>query len=204
MTDQINNLLTSFRRRNIPCFYVKNRREAAKWVLSHIQPHSTVGIGGSETINELKIELLLKEKGCTVYWHWHAKNPEEAAMIRHKAMNADTYLCSSNAISEDGRLVNIDGTGNRVASMVFGPKKVLVVAGINKIAENLDNALQRVKDVACPLNARRLGLNTPCAKTGKCHDCNSPHRMCNVTTIIEGKPSGVDMHVLIVGENIGF
>jgi hypothetical protein len=204
MDDQIKVLLAAFNKRKIPCSFAKNRSEALNWALACIEPNSTVGIGGSVTVNELNIVEPLKEKGCTIYWHWQAGSPEETAQIRRRAMNADVYMCSSNAITMDGRLVNIDGTGNRVASMVFGPKKVLIVAGINKITDNLDAALQRIKNVACPLNARRLGLNTPCARTGKCHDCNSRHRMCNVTTIIEGKPYGSDMHVLIVGENMGF
>lgn len=197
-------LMAALKKRNISCSFADNRNEALEQVMSRIPKNSTVGIGGSITIKELNIKKVLKEKGCKIYWHWYKKDIEDSMLIRHKAMIADTYLCSTNAITMDGRLVNIDGTGNRVASMVFGPKSVLIVIGINKITKNIEAAMKRVKEHACPLNARRLNLKIPCALTGRCNDCESPNRMCNVTTIIEGKPNGVQMHIIIIDENMGF
>ncbi|HHW91522.1 MAG TPA: LUD domain-containing protein, partial [Firmicutes bacterium] len=114
------------------------------------------------------------------------------------------YLASSNALTEDGRLVNIDGTGNRVMGMVYGPRRVILVVGSNKLAGSLEAALERIHREACPPNARRLKLQTPCAATGECNDCSSPDRMCKVTTIIEGKPGATDLEVILVGEKLGY
>ncbi|MBS4023310.1 MAG: lactate utilization protein [Dethiobacter sp.] len=203
MDEQIQELMSALERKRISCTFAANRTEAAEKVLSMIPADSNVGIGGSVTIQELGIEETLKEKGCEVYWHWRVPK-EEADAERRRALTADVYLCSTNAITEDGVLVNIDGTGNRVVSMVYGPKKAVIVTGKNKIVKDVDSALKRIKEVACPLNARRLNRATPCAKTGKCHDCKTEERMCNVTTIIERAPSSIEMHVLIVGEDMGF
>jgi NAD-dependent dihydropyrimidine dehydrogenase PreA subunit/galactitol-specific phosphotransferase system IIB component len=203
MDEKIRKLLEALEKRKIACSFVANRSEAAEKVLSMIPDKSVVGIGGSMTIQELNIEESLKDKDCEVHWHWRVKK-EDMDQTRRQAMMADIYLSSANAITEDGVLVNIDGTGNRVAAMVFGPGKVLIVAGKNKIAADVHGALQRIKNIACPQNSRRLKLNTPCAKTDKCHECKSPERMCNVTTLIEGKPNSVEMFVLLVGEDMGF
>jgi NAD-dependent dihydropyrimidine dehydrogenase PreA subunit len=122
---------------------------------------------------------------------------------REKASRADVYLSSTNALTEEGKLVNIDGLGNRVASMIYGPKKVYILCGINKITKNLDEALQRIKDNTYK-NARRLKLETPCAYTEKCTDCSSPQRMCSVTTIIERRPYKTDFEVIIIGQELGY
>lgn len=206
MEQKIKNVLNSLEKRGIPCLFAENRQAAREEVLKLIAANSTVGIGGSVTIRELELSKSLLDKGCAIFWHWEAKNKQEADYVRRQAIFSDYYLCSANAITEDGRIINIDGTGNRVASMVFGPRKVIIVAGINKIAENFEQAMDRIKQQACPQNARRLNLNTPCAKDtyDGCPDCRSPERMCNVITILEGKPNSVDMQVVIVGEPMGF
>ena len=125
-----------------------------------------------------------------------------------EAHNADVYLCSSNAVTEDGKLVNIDSTGNRVASMIFGPKKVIVVAGKNKIVKDVGEALRRLKKVAAPMNARRHNLvELPCVATGACTDCDSPNRICRVITIMEKAPNRVrqpNLTVVLVAEKLGF
>jgi hypothetical protein len=113
------------------------------------------------------------------------------------------FLASSNAVTEDGKLYNIDGTGNRVAAMTFGPKKVILVCGINKIVKDIDDAHRRAKERAAPMNARRLNTKTPCAETGECADCSSPQRICNVYTALVKKPSRTDITVLLVGEPLG-
>ena len=123
---------------------------------------------------------------------------------RDKALMADVYMCSTNALTADGRLVNIDGTGNRAAGLIYGPHEVIVIVGKNKIVNGLDEAIDRIKRETCPTNARRLGLDTPCAKTDQCHDCRTSARMCNVTFIHEGPTRPVKaFHVLIVKENLG-
>lgn len=204
MKDKIDKLMKALTKREIISHYADNREEAISIIMDLIPESCLVGIGGSSTIDNLQLQESLHEKGCEILWHWQAKDREESMLIRHKALEADVYLCSTNAITVDGKLVNIDGTGNRVASMVFGPKKVVFAVGINKIVEDLEAAFQRVKGVACPLNAKRLKLNTPCALSGQCNDCESPDRMCKVTSIIEGKTKGVEMHVVIIGESLGY
>ncbi len=202
--DDVEKTLKALKARGIEAGYADNAEQAREIVSAMVSDKSTVGIGGSITVRELDLENLLLSKGCIVFWHWHGANQEEQDAIRRRAMNADYYICSSNALTVDGRLVNIDGTGNRVGSMVFGPRRAIIIVGINKLTENLDTAIERIKTEACPPNARRLNRKTPCAETGQCPDCRSPHRMCNVTAIIEGKPGSIDMDVLIVGEELGY
>ena len=129
---------------------------------------------------------------------------EEAFELRRKGMAADFMIASSNAITTDGKLVNLDATGNRVAAMSFGPKKVILVVGMNKVAPNLDAAMARVKNYCAPVNTIRLGFKTPCKETGLCADCRSPQRICNMWSIIEGHMLKDRIHVKLVGENIGY
>lgn len=119
-------------------------------------------------------------------------------------MASDLFLSSANAVTLNGELVNIDGIGNRVNSTTFGPGKVILVAGYNKIVEDVQEGIKRIKNVAAPLNARRLNIDVPCAKVGKCVDCNSPNRICRVLVILERKPSLTDIFVILVGEELGY
>lgn len=119
-------------------------------------------------------------------------------------LTCDLFLTSTNALTLTGNLVNIDGTGNRAASMFFGPRKIIIIAGRNKIVGSIEEGLNRIKMYAAPANARRLNLSTPCASTGFCADCNSPERICRITTILERKPLLTDIHVLVVNEDLGF
>lgn len=200
----VDKAIKALKGRHIDADYAVSAEQAREKVSAMVSNNSTVGIGGSITVKELDLESLLLNKDCVVFWHWHGANQEEQDAIRRKAMNADVYICSSNALTLDGKLVNIDGTGNRVSSMVFGPRRVIIIVGINKLTENLHTAIERIKTKAAPANARRLNIKTPCAETNQCSDCSSPHRMCNVTTIIEGKPGSIEMNVLIVGEKLGY
>lgn len=177
--------------------------EAKEYLLKVIDKKSTVGIGGSMTIKELGIDEELKNRGNKVLWHWTAPAKEKKA-VRESAGNADIYLCSSNAVTKDGQLVNIDGTCNRIAGMLHGTGKVYMVIGVNKIAKDFEEAISRIKNVACPANAKRLGLNTPCAKTGHCTDCTSSDRMCNATLILDRKPGSHPFEILLVNEEMGY
>lgn len=177
--------------------------EAKEYLLKVIDKKSTVGIGGSMTIKELAIDEELKNRGNKVLWHWTAPAKEKKA-VRESAGNADIYLCSSNAVTKDGQLVNIDGTCNRIAGMLHGTGKVYMVIGVNKIAKDFEEAISRIKNVACPANAKRLGLNTPCAKTGHCTDCTSSDRMCNATLILDRKPGSHPFEILLVNEEMGY
>lgn len=131
-------------------------------------------------------------------------SPEEGLELRRKGMTADIMIASSNAITLDGKLVNLDGMGNRVSAMAFGPRKVILVIGINKITADVESAIARVKHYAAPVNATRIGVDTPCVETGLCVDCRSPQRICNMWSIIEGHMIKDRIHVVLVGENLGY
>jgi L-lactate utilization protein LutB len=183
---------------------VATAEEAKQIILEEVQAGQKVGIGGSCTIEALDVVPELMAKGCPVYWHWRGKTPAEVMELRRSQLTSDVFLASSNAITEDGQLVNVDGMGNRVAAMIFGPSKVILVCGQNKVVPNLEAALDRIHNVAAPQNAKRLNTGTPCGATGQCNDCNSPERMCRVTTIIERCPHKTDLKVILVQEDLGY
>ena len=176
--------------------------EAKALILQYIGGRS-VGIGGSATVRELGLYEALTERGNEVFWHWKVEKPQ-VEETRIKAIGADVYLCSTNALTEDGRLVNIDGTGNRLAGMIYGPKTVILAVGRNKIVKDTDEAIARIKRDACPGNARRQGFQTPCALTGECHDCRPPARMCNVTAITEYPSRRHEAYrIILIDEDLG-
>lgn len=186
-----------------------SKKDAADKVLELIPLDAKVGVGGSMTIRELGLIEALTQRGNRVVHHWLPDIPvSDWLPFMTEAHNSDVFLCSSNAVTEDGKLVNIDSTGNRVASMIFGPKKVILVAGKNKIVKDVDEGLERLKRVAGPLNAKRHNLTElPCVATGLCTDCNSPKRICRAITIMERAPNRVrrsNITVVLVAENLGF
>ena len=197
--------INSLKANHFDALYTDTIQEAAQKALSLIPDSRTVGIGGSVTIREIGLVDALKKQGNIIFSHWEeGLTPEEKADKRKKALTSDIYLTSSNAITLNGQLVNIDGTGNRVGAMVFGPKKIIIIAGANKLVNNLDEAFARIRNIAAPLNGSRLNLKTPCALTGKCVDCDSPDRMCNVSVVIHKKPNLSDITVILVGETLGY
>jgi hypothetical protein len=185
--------------------YTKTREEAVQELWKQITPKQKIGVGGSVTIRGLGILEKLEAEGHTMYNHWKpGLSNENAIEIRKSQMTSDLFLGSVNAVTLNGELVNIDGIGNRVNSINFGPGKVILVAGYNKIVEDVQEGIKRIKNVAAPLNARRLNIDVPCAKVGKCVDCNSPNRICRVIVIHERKPSWTDILIIVVGEELGF
>ena len=184
---------------------VPDAQSAVKKVLEIIGKYESVGAGGSMTLEETSIVDALLQRGNTVYSSAVAKkmgtDKEEA---KKKGMSADVYLSSTNALTLEGDLINIDAIGNRVAGMFYGPDKVVVVTGKNKLTANPHTAVRRIKEIASPMNTKRLGLDTPCAKTGKCSECSSPQRICNVTVRIVYPPWGKQMHVIIIDGDFGF
>jgi len=185
--------------------YVKTKEEAVEELWKHTTPGQKIGVGGSVTIRGLGILEKLKAQGYTIYDHWTpGLSTENVLDIRRSQMTSDLFLTSTNAITAQGELVNIDGIGNRVNSMNFGPGKVILVAGYNKIVEDVHEGIKRIKNVAAPLNARRLNIDVPCAKVGRCVDCNSPNRICRVVVIHERKPSLTDILIILVGEELGY
>ena len=183
------------------CFSTKEELKAH--LLKEIDSEVSIGIGGSMTIKELGLYEELINRGNTVYWHWEVPKKERVETFV-KARDADLYFTSSNGLIENGVLLNIDGVGNRVSAMFSGPKKVFFVVGVNKISENEKAALNRIKNIACPLNAKRLGLKTPCGVSGKCTDCFHEDRMCNITVKLERSPKLLEQRVYIVGEEMGY
>ena len=185
--------------------YMKSRQEAVEEIWKYITPKTRVGAAGSITIRELGILDQLEKQGNIVYDHWKpGLSKEKILEIRKSQMTSDLFLASVNAITLNGELVNIDGAGNRVNSHIFGPGKVILVVGYNKIVEDVQEGIKRVKNVAAPINAKRLNIDVPCAKLGKCVDCNSPNRICRVVVIHERRPLLTDMLIILVGEELGF
>lgn len=205
MEEKIKKTIESLRAHAFPVEYVPDRKEAAALVLQYVPADAHVGVGGSVTIRELGLIDALKQRGNTVYDHSaEGLSPQEVLATRIKQMTSDVFLSSVNAIAQTGELVSIDGVGNRINAMNFGPKKVILVAGINKICEDLPRALERARNVAAPQNARRLGLALPCAKTERCSDCNSPLRICRSILIMAWRPLLTDITIVLVREELGY
>ena len=175
--------------------------EAVEAILQCLSPDAVCGIGGSMTVRQLDLEGALQKRGNTVYWHWKKDAPAD---VFEKAMFSDAYFASANAITQKGTLVNIDGNGNRVAAMFFGPKEVFILAGRNKLTGSYDDAIDRIKNTSCALNARRLHLDTPCARTGKCHDCQGPQRMCRIVVELEKAVKTHPIHVFLINQDLGY
>ncbi|MBN1848742.1 MAG: lactate utilization protein [Deltaproteobacteria bacterium] len=179
--------------------------EAKKGIMDMISGYETFGVGGSDTVRSLGIVDELESIGKTIYDHWKRDlSQEESMSYRLNQGRCDCFLCSANAISITGEIVNIDGAGNRVAASIFGPKKVVIIAGMNKVTTDLDSAMKRAKEVAAPLRAKDLNIKPPCVETGICSDCHSPQRICNVTVILHRKPMLIDVSVVLVSENLGY
>lgn len=191
-------------RRHFEAYYCDTAEEARKKALSLIPEGDTVAWGGSETLNETGILAELRSGSYKVIDRDQAKNPEERVQLMRKSLLADTYLASVNAMSEDGQLVNVDGNGNRVAAMIYGPSNVILVVGINKVVKTLEDAWSRVRNTAGPINAQRFGLRTPCNETGSCGNCTAEDCICAyISTIRVSRPAG-KIKVILVGEILGF
>ncbi len=203
--EKANKTVEKLKAHDFQAVFVKNKKEAVEEILKYITPQMKVGVGGSITIRELGILETLEARGNVLFNHWKPGLPKEEVLhIRKAQMTCDLFVSSTNAVTLNGELVNIDGIGNRVNSSVFGPGKVILVAGFNKIVDDVEEAIKRIKNVSAPLNAKRLNIDVPCAKAGACVDCNSPNRICRAVVIHERRPTLTDMLVIIVGEELGF
>jgi len=203
--NDIKNVIDSLNNSGFRAVYAKDADEAVEHVLSIITKMNTVGVGGSVTLNETGVLDALLLRGNKIFSGTIAKKlGQDKEKARQDGMSADVYLSSTNAVTSEGDLINIDAVGNRTAAMFYGPKKVVIVAGKNKITDNPMTAVTRIKKIACPQNARRLNLNTPCAVTGECEDCSSSDRMCNVTTRIQQPTRGKEIHVILIDGDFGY
>jgi hypothetical protein len=201
----ISRVIKALTKRNFSVYYCPDRVAACKKIIQKIPRSASIGIGGSVTIRELDVIEKLEKRGNTVIHHWKKGLTEETDRdVRMQESHADYYLTSANAIALSGDIINIDGVGNRVAAMIYGPKKVIIVAGYNKIVSSIDEGIKRSKHIAGVMNAKRVGAKTPCAQTGICVDCNAPQRICRVTTILQYRPWQTDIVVMLVNEKLGF
>jgi hypothetical protein len=197
--------VTSLKKNGFEAVYCKSGEEVFHYIVNEAASAHSIGFGGSMSIADLKLADRLRSMGKEILNHGDpGLSPEEKLAICRRQLTCDLFLAGSNAVTLSGELVNIDGNGNRAAAMFFGPLKVIVVVGRNKLVDGtVEDAIRRIKTYAAPPNAKRLSLATPCATTGFCSDCNSPQRICRVTTVIEKKPRNTDIRVLVVNEDMG-
>ncbi|NDL67612.1 lactate utilization protein [Anaerotalea alkaliphila] len=201
---QAHTVIKAMEKRNITGHYVETADEARELVSSMIPDGTTVGSGGSMTLTQTGILDVLRERDLTLMERSQAKTPVAMEQFHRDTFSVDYYLMGSNAITLDGKLVNVDGTGNRVAAMIYGPRKVIIVAGMNKVAPDEASAIQRVRTFAAPPNTMRLGKNTPCVETGKCHHCLAEDCICCQTVVTRMSKPKDRIHVVLVGEELGF
>ena len=197
-------IIKNLQRRHIEGFYCPTAEEAVKKVSELIEDGSSVTWGGTMTVRDMGIPDALRSRGTLqVLDRDLVETPEEKQTMYLRAFSADVYLSSANAISEDGVIVNIDGNGNRVAAITWGPKKVIFVIGLNKVAQTPEVALARARSTASPINAARFDITTPCQVDGVCHNCNSPESICSYVHFLRNSPKGRHT-VVLVGENLGY
>jgi L-lactate utilization protein LutB len=201
---QVERTIKALKKNNFEAVFVPDRKAAVDWVMKQIPDGASVGIGGSVTLNQIGLMEALKTRNIQLIWpHTQAKTDEERKELYRKCFSTDVYLTGTNAITEDGKLFNIDMTGNRVGAMFIGPKKVLVLSGVNKIVKDIQAAEERLRGWAAPQNAKRLNKKTPCTETGVCGDCSSPDRICNIYVTLAKRPTRTDIVIVLIGEPLG-
>ncbi len=207
----IQGLISKLRESNISALYVRDRRQALKTVISMIPERAVVGLGDSLTLRQIGLLDVLEKGNYEFLNPWRSGTSlEENIRLKKRALTSDVFVTGTNALTLDGKIVNIDGHGNRVAAMLFGPDKVIVVVGKNKLVHDVPEALEKIRNRTAPANVRRhpdFDPMPPCAETGECSDCASPWRICNKTVIIEREYDNVKykprITVVIVGEELG-
>lgn len=202
---QVERTIKSLNSRNMEGYFLKNKEELSEKLQDLIPEGSIVGVGDSMTLFETGIIEFLRSGTFNFldkYEEGLSKDSKKEIYIKN--FSADTFLCSTNAITEEGELYNIDGNGSRVAPLLYGPKQVILVVGTNKIVRNLEEAERRVRQYAAPIDAKRLNKDTPCTKLGYCVDCKSPNRICNDFVVISGQFNKGRIKVLIIDERLGY
>lgn len=198
-------LIKNLKKRQIEAFYCATADAAREKALSLVREGASVAFGGSMSLAEAGILDALKNRSdIRLIDRANAKTPQETRQVFRDAFSADYYFMSTNALTQDGELVNIDGNGNRVAALIYGPDQVIIVTGLNKVAPTLEDAVRRVHNTATPLNCIRLNRNTPCAATGICADCLSPDCICNQVVITRRSGDPDRIKVILVGEELGY
>lgn len=198
-------VVESLKKNAFSAIYFKTGSEASEFIMSNIHKGDKVGFGGSMTVVKLGIQEKVASLGGFVLDHGDTTlSPDEKMETMRGELLSDVFICSSNAVTLKGELVNIDGVGNRVAAMSFGPKKVIVVVGVNKICKDEASAFERIEQVAAPMNNMRLETPNPCTKTGVCMDCKADTRICRIYSVIKRKPAKTDIIVVVIGEEFGY
>ncbi|KAJ53011.1 L-lactate utilization protein LutB [Clostridium tetanomorphum] len=203
--NRVDRTIDNLRKHNMEGFFVKDNDKLVELLKELIAEKSVIGIGDSMTLFETGvIDFLRKGKYTFLDKYKDGITSEGKKQIYIKNFSADTFMCSTNALTESGELYNIDGNGSRVAPMIYGPKQVILVCGINKIVKDIDEAEKRVRNYSAPIDAKRLNKNTPCTNLGYCIDCKSPNRICNDFVVIRGQFIKGRIKVIIVGKQLGY
>ena len=197
-------IIKNLEKRNMEGYFFETGAECVKAITDLIEEGSQISWGGSESIKECGLFDALKKGNYTLIDRMTAKSPEESRELYVKAVLSDYYLMSTNAITMDGELINIDGNGNRVACLIHGPRNVIIVAGMNKLVSNVEAGYARVRDIASPANTKRLNRNTPCFHTGRCGDCLSSDCICNQVVITRRSGHPGRIKVFLVAEDLGY
>jgi hypothetical protein len=203
--DDIQKVIDALNANNIECIFVQSKEEALEKALELIPEGSEVGLGGSVSVEQVGLLEKLRTGSYTLHDQYEEGiDMGENFARRRKGIVAKYFVAGTNAITMDGQLVNVDGMGNRVAAQIFGPEKVILVAGTNKVVKDVHAAFDRLEKIAAPINAKRVGMSTPCADTGECIDCDSPMRICNMYTIIRRMMFPGRVTLILVNESLGF
>lgn len=198
-------VIKGLKSRHFEAWYCPTKEEAKKQILSLIKKDDIIGWGGSATLTQIGVMDEIKNGSYpNIINRDNAASPEEKIKMFRQSLLSDTFLTGTNAITEDGELLNIDGNGNRVAAIAYGPTQVIVACGMNKVVPNMHAAYDRARNIAAPINSQRFEINTPCKITGSCEDCKSPDSICNVFVHTrQSRPQG-RIKVILIGENLGF
>lgn len=197
-------LIKNLTRRHYDAFFCSKASDVVAKVIELIPEGSTVAWGGSMSIRDTGVTKALKDGNFTVFDRDDATTDEEKNAVYRKAFECDYYLASANAISEDGVIVNVDGNGNRVAAITWGPKHVILVVGLNKVCQDTEAAIKRARSTAAPINTQRFGITTPCLVDGMCHDCKQADSICNYISIQRMSHPARRHTVILVGEDLGY
>lgn len=197
-------LIAKLRERHFDACYCKDRQEALQQALALIPEGSSVGWGGALSAQQIGLMDALHAGNCRVIDRDKTHTPEERKAAMKQCLLADVFITGANALSMDGQMVNIDGVGNRVAAIVYGPESVIVIAGMNKVADTLEDAVRRARTVAAPVNKQRFSGDTPCLVTGVCGDCKSENSICNQILITRNSRPAGRIKIILVGEELGF
>lgn len=197
-------MIQNFAKRNMEAFYCTDKSEAVKLAMELMKDGDSVSFGGSETLKEIGLLDTVRNSSHTLIDRDSAKTPEEKKTVFLQSMASDYFLMSSNAVTIDGELINIDGNGNRVACLIHGPEHVILMIGMNKVVADVESGIARAKNMAAPANAAGLGTDTPCEKTGRCGDCHSPNCMCAQIVITRHSRHNGRIKIILIGEELGF